>query len=55
MRNWTLIVSACLQAVDRAQKNTHMTVLSTAAFSDAAGNNTVCQTASNASVSGLLN
>ncbi|XP_044057758.1 multidrug and toxin extrusion protein 1-like [Siniperca chuatsi] len=44
--NWERMTE---EAVDRAQKNTHMTLLSTAASSDSVGNNTAGQTASNGS------
>ncbi|XP_076590617.1 multidrug and toxin extrusion protein 1-like isoform X2 [Chaetodon auriga] len=44
--NWERMTE---EAVDRAQKNTHMTLLSTAALSDAAGNDTAGQTATSRS------
>ncbi|XP_051253354.1 solute carrier family 47 member 4 isoform X4 [Dicentrarchus labrax] len=44
--NWEQMTE---EAVDRAQKNTHMTLLSTDVLSDAADNNTADQTATNGS------
>ncbi len=44
----------CWQAVKRAQKKTHVTLLSTAALSEAASDDTADQTASNGNVSGLI-